>query len=202
MIGTTWAYVQTIPDTIPWSTPGGDFSPTVISSFDSTSGGNQNGFYELEEFVTFPTSPAFVATVQSAVDDARPLQLIMRAAEQEALGTRAFLRFSGTTPTSPIEARPLLSIEYTTGAGTPGDFNSDGSVDAADYTVWRDNLGSATPLPNDNELGTPVGEAHYTLWKNTFSSGSGAGATSLAVPEPSTLVIFTVILIGAAWQRR
>src|SRR4029077_666443 len=27
--------------------------------------------------------------------------------------------------------------------GLPGDFNNDGIVDAADYTVWRDHLGSS-----------------------------------------------------------
>ncbi|MEM8680660.1 MAG: hypothetical protein AAGF97_15030, partial [Planctomycetota bacterium] len=30
----------------------------------------------------------------------------------------------------------------------PGDFNSDGMVDAADYTVWRDNLGESLFFPN------------------------------------------------------
>ena len=28
-------------------------------------------------------------------------------------------------------------------AGLPGDYNNDGKVDAADYTVWRNHLGEA-----------------------------------------------------------
>ena len=31
-------------------------------------------------------------------------------------------------------------------AGVPGDYNSDGAVDAADYTVWCNTLGSTTDL--------------------------------------------------------
>lgn len=49
-----------------------------------------------------------------------------------------------------------------------GNYNEDGAVDAADYTVWRDHLGSTTPLPNDGGLGTPVGPGHYSLWKAHF----------------------------------
>jgi hypothetical protein len=77
-----------------------------------------------------------------------------------------------------------------------GDFNGDFKVDAADYTVWRNNLGSNTPLPNDNGLGTPISAAHYALWKQNFGQAAGTGgltAGGTAVPEPST--IFT--LIGA-----
>ena len=54
-----------------------------------------------------------------------------------------------------------------------GDFNTSGTVDAADYTRWRDNLGSATALPNDNALGTPIGPAHYSLWKTNFGNSGG-----------------------------
>ena len=30
--------------------------------------------------------------------------------------------------------------------GVPGDYNANGTVDAADYTIWRDTLGSTTDL--------------------------------------------------------
>lgn len=55
--------------------------------------------------------------------------------------------------------------------GQDGDFNSDGIVDAADYTKWRDNLGSTTALPNDPN-GTPVGAAAYDTWKAHFGQGT------------------------------
>ena len=83
-----------------------------------------------------------------------------------------------------------------------GDYNNNGIVDAADYTVWRDNLGSMATLPND-PLGGMIGQAHYDQWKASFGmtagSGSGSGATGSAsalatVPEPSTAVLLIVPL--------
>lgn len=58
-----------------------------------------------------------------------------------------------------------------TPAGQEGDFNKNGIVDTADYTVWRDNLGSNTPLPNDPN-GTPVGAAAYETWKAHYGQGT------------------------------
>ena len=71
----------------------------------------------------------------------------------------------------------------------PGDFNHDGIVDAADYTVWRDGLDTLYTLDD------------YGVWKAHFgesiAGGSGRAATTgTAVPETSTLV---TTLIGLAF---
>jgi hypothetical protein len=53
-----------------------------------------------------------------------------------------------------------------------GDYNSNGLVDAADYTRWRDNLGApAGTLPNDADGGV-IGQAQYDTWKANFGQGS------------------------------
>lgn len=73
-----------------------------------------------------------------------------------------------------------------------GDYNGNGVIDAADYTVWRDALGGTTLL-NDPTPGT-VDESDYTYWKTNF--GATAGDASLAeanVPEPSTLLLALTI---------
>ncbi len=75
----------------------------------------------------------------------------------------------------------------------PGDFNHDGVVNAADYTVWR------------NGLGTTYSAEDYNLWKANFgASGSVVAATSQsAVPEPaSCLVVFATTVGVAAFARR
>jgi T5SS/PEP-CTERM-associated repeat protein len=74
----------------------------------------------------------------------------------------------------------------------PGDYNNDGFVNAADYTVWRDKLGSPISLPNDDTAG--VGQDDYTRWKTHFGqvAGSGAGAIAtgqLTTPEPSACLL-------------
>jgi arabinogalactan endo-1,4-beta-galactosidase len=83
----------------------------------------------------------------------------------------------------------------------PGDFNGDGVVDAADYTVWRDNLGTSFDLNGNGDesegSGGVVDQADYDLWKAQFgttTSGPGALAESAAVPEPPTHVILMLAL--------
>jgi T5SS/PEP-CTERM-associated repeat protein/autotransporter-associated beta strand protein len=77
--------------------------------------------------------------------------------------------------------------------GVLGDYNDDGIVNAADYTVWRDRLGSATSLPNDDTAG--VGPDDYDRWKASFGQTPGAGSSALnsaAIPEPTTMVLLTL----------
>jgi hypothetical protein len=93
-----------------------------------------------------------------------------------------------------------LSFDYLVPIeGTPGDFNENGVVDAADYTVWRNNLGSGTALPNDNSIGAPITIAHYELWKSNFGQGGSANGSlqGSAVPEPSTFAMAFVSVMGA-----
>lgn len=97
-------------------------------------------------------------------------------------------------------------------AALVGDYNDDGSVNAADYTVWRDNLGGpASALKNRSPSVTGfVKTADYTIWKTNFGQG-GSGALSAgivgyapgqSVPEPGTIVLCFLASVGAACIRR
>jgi hypothetical protein len=86
-----------------------------------------------------------------------------------------------------------------------GDYNSNGVVDAADYVAWRKNNGTNTVLPNDNGLGTPIGQSHYNLWRANFGAAAGSGlATSAntAVPEPASAFLLAPCAAVVAWMRR
>jgi hypothetical protein len=72
----------------------------------------------------------------------------------------------------------------------PGDFNFNGIVDAADYTLWRNGLRS---LYNQN---------HYALWKSNLGRTSGSGAGRLSVPEPSQGIFLLAGLIAATCRNR
>lgn len=50
----------------------------------------------------------------------------------------------------------------------PGNFDNNGKPDAADYVVWRKFNGTDYQLPFDEDIGTPVGPAHYNLWYANF----------------------------------
>jgi hypothetical protein len=66
----------------------------------------------------------------------------------------------------------------------PGDFNHNGTLDAADYVVWRKINGT---------------QSGYDTWRANFgqTAGNGSGArANAAVPEPTTLIILVAVLIG------
>jgi hypothetical protein len=109
------------------------------------------------------------------------------------------LQFSYARPRT---AKVQSSVVYFSNPILPGDFNDDGTVNLADYTVWRDNLGSTEALANDGELGVPVGEAHYALWKEHFGDSIPApgGVASQRVPEPASwLGCLAIAAIMGSW---
>jgi hypothetical protein len=101
---------------------------------------------------------------------------------------------------SQLYTNGILSV---VSAGVPGDYNNNGTVDAADCVVWRKNQGTTNVLPNDPTGGT-IGTTQYNTWRSHFgqSAGSGAGTmTNAAVPEPSTLVLLMFTAAGYYLRR-
>jgi hypothetical protein len=85
-----------------------------------------------------------------------------------------------------------------------GDFNLDGSVNGADYVVWRKSgsIGSGAQfMQGDADLDGDVDNADLAQWRANFgfvrqplSPGSGSGVGSAAVPEPAGALL--VVLAG------
>jgi T5SS/PEP-CTERM-associated repeat protein len=89
-----------------------------------------------------------------------------------------------------------------------GDYNDNGVVDAADYVVWRDNIGTSNPLPNDPTGGT-IGGDQYGIWLENFGrtradgSGASAGLPGSVVPEPAAgIVVSGGVLLSLSKLRR
>jgi autotransporter-associated beta strand protein len=96
-----------------------------------------------------------------------------------------------------ITGNGLLGVTTLVVPGVPGDYNDDGSVDAADYVIWRKNEGTTNTLPNDNGIGGTIGTAHYDLWVANFGNPPGSGSGALAaVPEPSASLLAVFALGG------
>ncbi len=80
-----------------------------------------------------------------------------------------------------------LEVRIETVSFLEGDFNNDGTVDAADYTVWRDGLGTVFS-PED-----------YNVWVSNFGQ-TAPTSQSESVPEPATLAL--VLLGGLLLKNR
>ena len=79
-----------------------------------------------------------------------------------------------------------------------GDYNRNNVVDAADYTVWRDNLGSTAILPNDPSPGM-VTLDDYDTWMTHFGETAGSGSrdsANTAVPEPVSMWLLVLAVGG------
>ena len=97
-----------------------------------------------------------------------------------------------------------LYVTVQPSAGLAGDYNDDGKIDAADYTVWRDNLGAATLTNRGAGITGPVGTNDYNYWKSHFGEGMGSGAAAgAAIPEPSTAcLLFTITILAGNVRSR
>jgi hypothetical protein len=90
---------------------------------------------------------------------------------------------------------PVELVLTVDGSGLPGDFNLDGSVDSADYVVWRKN-----PSNFEDQVG-------YDKWRAHFGEpNAGSGSLSNAsVPEPGSaclLAATALVAIGHHLSRR
>ena len=110
-----------------------------------------------------------------------------------------------------------LVFQFTlVGGELGGDFNNDGVVDAADYSVWGNNVGApAGTLPND-PVGGVIGAAQYSTWKTNFgSTGGGPGGSftgvveyvslsgsGSSIPEPSSCLLAALSTLGLVCLRR
>ncbi len=94
-----------------------------------------------------------------------------------------------------LEYQPTKLIAGVVLAGLPGDFNGDGAVDAADYTMWRDGLG------------TTFDQSDYDVWRTNFgatlpaSPSAQASTGPQAVPEPASLP-FAIGMVALALRLR
>jgi hypothetical protein len=90
-----------------------------------------------------------------------------------------------------------------------GDYNGNGTVDAADYTIWRDNLGNAgDALQNRGPSSSgPVSALDYIIWTEAFgaiAAGPAGASVAQAVPEPASvaLPLLAAIFADACFAHR
>jgi len=81
-----------------------------------------------------------------------------------------------------VAPNQYLQVSYS--GALQGDFNGDGSVDSADYVVWRENFGA------------PFTIADYNLWRAHFGQSAPVFPAAAGVPEPASTWLATTALLA------
>ncbi|WP_197524625.1 family 10 glycosylhydrolase [Botrimarina hoheduenensis] len=80
------------------------------------------------------------------------------------------------------------------------DFNGNGEVDVADYTLWRDTLFSSTDLRADANGDRVVNQLDYDLWNAAFGRSTLSLATT--IPEPTAFGLLGCLLVAVGGTAR
>jgi enediyne biosynthesis protein E4 len=94
-----------------------------------------------------------------------------------------------------VATNQYLTVNYT--PGVAGDYSQDGVVNAADYTLYRDRVGSGVALATDATAGVAADD--YARWLANFGAAEPSAAS--AVPEPCAGALL-VILAAAVRSSR
>jgi hypothetical protein len=117
-----------------------------------------------------------------------------RIASREATATETNVL---TGPAGTFAAKLNFDVTY---GGVLGDYNDDGVVNAADYTVWRD-AAPSTVLPNEEVSPGGTDIADYLYWAERYGA-TDTGLPATAIPEPTTLLMLTAIAVAYMSRRR
>ncbi|MCI0359708.1 MAG: S8 family serine peptidase, partial [Planctomycetaceae bacterium] len=97
-----------------------------------------------------------------------------------------------------VEDYFLPSSAVVVAPSLPGDYNNDGSVNAADYVLYRKLLGTGASMPNSTNPGGPVVAADWPLWKENYGNtdgGGGGGAASAPTDNPPAAPVTPAALV-------
>jgi hypothetical protein len=81
-----------------------------------------------------------------------------------------------------------------------GDYNENGSVDTADFVIWRKALGQSNMTPSgflaDGDGDGQVDEDDYNIWRANYGETTIRGPLGAAgVPEPATWLMIVVAFL-------
>lgn len=171
----------------PATADGGDqVVPGGVIDTTSPSGAiHEHRYYFLDDNgdglnTTLPAAGIYVISLQLAIGDLAPSDPVFMVWATPELSVLPAIRPSALWVTERIDTLFAEPLE--------GDFNGDGSVDAADYTVWRDGLGTAYQTSD------------YDAWADNY--GASVSITSgAAVPEPSGCLLLAAAAVAGVCFR-
>jgi hypothetical protein len=164
---------------------------TQVPTFSGFPAGVTSGSYDHTFDLALASSynQAFITSSGGTISDA--LNALIFALNDG----KAYLNIH-TSAFSTGEIRGFLSY-------VPGDFNVNGSVDAADYVLWAKTKGAGGDgLPADANNDFVVDDLDYDIWRQNFANfglstppGSGS-ALSSNIPEPGAVALLAIALLS------
>jgi hypothetical protein len=125
----------------------------------------------------------------------------------------SLLDIANFAPTAPIKVTTNVFVTGTFVADTvnlttftqrftravPGDFDSDGDVDGADFVIWQTNFPAAsgkTLATGDADADGDVDGADFVVWQTNFPTTSAGGSSPVPEPTSLTLALVTAAFLG------
>jgi hypothetical protein len=171
-------------------------SGALLTSWNGLQGGGQPNWFKANPTVNNLSELNSIASLALGVGGEANLGTLWNT-----LGARDLTFNYQTASGDFLPGTVFFGAKANVPAGLLGDYNGNGVVDAADYTVWRDALGQNVTAGSgaDGSGNGVVDQADYNTWKANFGMMLGSGGGSLSstsmVPEPTTcwLMLFGVI---------
>jgi hypothetical protein len=206
----------------------GDLDLLVVNNADApilyrNDGGNDNHYLRIRPRGTVSNRDgigAWITVTPDLSDPDRKLVWEIDGGSSFVSQSERIAHFGLGASTDPVD---LVTIEWTSGIvqhlydvpidqtllvieapdQMPGDYNDDGTVDAADYTFWRDHMGQSMMLAGENPAATTPGVVDtedFEFWKLYFGESlpSATSVSQTAVPEPTTWLTATGAICAMA----
>lgn len=159
----------------------------VIATTPPNGSIHEHPFYFLDDNgdglnTTLPAAGVYVVALQLAIGELEPSDPVFMVWATPELSVLPAIRSAAQWVTDRIDTLFVEPLE--------GDFTLDGVVDAADYTVWRDGLGTVYQ-PSD-----------YDVWAANFgATAASPPSNSTAVPEPTGFLLLAALAVSRACVR-
>ncbi len=184
-------------------TVGGNFSQQENGTLEIEIGGLAQGT-EYDTLAVTGTATVDGTLLVLLIDD-----FIPSAGQQFTVLTSAGLTAGGLTLTGSASDSFNLVVNgsdvilQSLGSLIAGDYNGNGLVDAADYTLWRDTFGQSvtTGTGADGVADGVITELDYEFWKGRFGISATASGEGQAVPEPTSIILLALTVICAGCRR-
>ncbi|MEN1680677.1 MAG: sialate O-acetylesterase [Planctomycetota bacterium] len=104
-----------------------------------------------------------------------------------------------------LEVGRRLAQRYLEARRLRGDYNRDGVINGADFTVWRDSLDSMSDLAADGDGDGVVDLGDFRVWQEAIrSAGAASGSSAVEgqpTPEPASLGAVALALLAISARR-